>query len=72
MTYKTFKDLPIVRPATADPRNFHDSMLQRTHQSAAESERLDKVLAHYENVIEKEIENQEKGTTPAKEAVIQI
>ena len=48
MKYKEFTDLPIVKPATAMANNHKDSHMKATERSAAESERLDKILEHYE------------------------
>lgn len=58
MQYKTFTELPVVRPATSKPNDFHDSLLQRTSQTQEESARLDGILAHYQKDIEKQIEEE--------------
>ena len=52
MKYKSFDNLPVVRPATAVTNNFQDSLLKATSRTAAESERLDKILEHYEKDYE--------------------
>ena len=49
MKFKEFKDLPSVRPATANPSNYQDTLMKRTHQTVEESERLYNILGHYEN-----------------------
>lgn len=72
MEYKTFKDLPSIRPATADPRNFHDSLMERTHQTAEESARLDGILANYQRSLEAEIVEMEKGASQSEEGVVNI
>lgn len=71
MTHKTFTELPVVRPATSKPNDFHDSLLQRTSQTAEESERLDKILSHYQKDLEKQIEN-EKTYIGDENDVVQI
>ena len=50
--YKSFDNLPVVRPATSKPNDFQDYLLKRTKQSAEESEVLDKILEHYEGRID--------------------
>lgn len=48
MKYKEFTNLDVVRPATAVKNNFQDTHMKAKYRSAAESERLDKILAHYQ------------------------
>jgi len=48
MKFKEFNDLPKVKPATASPKNYQDSHMQATKRTAAESERLYKILGRYE------------------------
>ena len=48
MKFKEFNDLPVVKPATASRNNYSDSHMQTTHRSSADSERLYKILSHYE------------------------
>ena len=40
----SIEDLPIVKPATCNPRDFHDSLMQRTVLTKDEKELLIKVL----------------------------
>lgn len=47
MKYKSFDNLPVVKPATAG-KDFKDDLLKRTKQTEKESERLDKILSRYE------------------------
>ena len=49
MKYKSFDNLPVVKPATASPNNYKDSHMQAKSRTSEESERLDKILAHYED-----------------------
>lgn len=67
--YKEFTDLPVVRPATAPKQGYSDSHMQATHRSAAESERLDKILAHYEKNIDEEIKEQQRGNLVTEEVI---
>lgn len=60
MKYRAFDDLPVVKPATAKPNDFHDTLLQRTKQTAEESEQLDRILAHYQEGLEKKIAEEER------------
>lgn len=72
MTYKSFDNLPVVKPATAKPNDFHDSLLQRTSQTAEESARLDSILAHYQKGIEQEAKEQSYFHKEDETAVVQI
>lgn len=74
MQYKTFTELPVVRPATSKPNDFHDSLLQRTSQTSEESARLDGILAHYQKDLEKQIEEEKNFVTPVTDGndVVQI
>lgn len=72
MKYKEFNDLPIVRPATALKSNYQDTHMQATYRSAEDSERLDKILAHYEKDLEKKANEQitfEQSTANPEETV---
>ena len=48
MKYKSFEKMEVVKPATAMANNYKDSHMQAKSRSAKDSERLDKILEHYE------------------------
>lgn len=52
MAYKQFDNLPVVKPATAVPNNYQDTHMKQTSRTSEESERLYKILDHYEKDYE--------------------
>ena len=54
MEYKSFDNLPVVKPVTAG-RDYHDSHMQETKRTAAQSKTLDRILSHYQKGVEEEV-----------------
>lgn len=51
--------LPVVRPATANPRSFEDTLLKAEHLSAGEAELLHTLILREIERVDKELAEEE-------------